>query len=166
MLEKDPAYQNDINEISHFIRATGLKTMEKKNFDLPNEIIESNYWQYKHFDMIEKKIKQCKIYSSFQRFYGRSFTFIHNSRNLHFVRFKADDLLLISTFDYDKEDYNMENYYRDFNSIFTFDYKKSFQWFGTSSMIIYYAMNEIVTKINNLDVNKFYKDWYMSLKST
>ena len=60
----------------------------------------------------------------------------------------------------------MDNYYRDFNLIFTFDYKKNFQWFGTSSMIIYYAMNEIVTKRNNLDVNKFYEDWYISLKGT
>ena len=25
-------------------------------------------------------------------------------------------------------------------------------------------MNEIVTKTNNLDVNKFYEDWYISLK--
>ena len=27
-------------------------------------------------------------------------------------------------------------------------------------------MNEIVTKTNNLDVNKFYEDWYISLKGT
>ena len=32
------------------------------------------------------------------------------------------------------------------------------------AMIIYYTMNEIVTKTNNLDVNKFYEDWYISLK--
>ena len=32
------------------------------------------------------------------------------------------------------------------------------------AMIIYYTMNEIVTKTSNLDVNKFYKDWYISLK--
>ena len=56
LLEKGPAYQNDINEISYFIRATGLKTVEKKiKFDLPNEIIESNCWQYEYFDVIEKK---------------------------------------------------------------------------------------------------------------
>ena len=33
-------------------------------------------------------------------------------------------------------------------------------------MIIYYAMNEIVAKTNNLGVNKFYKDWYTRLKGT
>ena len=33
-------------------------------------------------------------------------------------------------------------------------------------MIIYYAMNEIVAKTNNLGVNKFYEDWYTSLKGT
>ena len=33
-------------------------------------------------------------------------------------------------------------------------------------MIIYYAMNEIVTKTNNLDVNELYEDWYISLKET
>ena len=60
----------------------------------------------------------------------------------------------------------MHNYYRDFNLTFTFHYKKNFQWFGTSSMIIYYAINEIVAKTNNLGVNKFYEDWYTSLKGT
>ena len=56
LLKKEPAYQNDIDEISYFIRATGLKTVEKIFFDLPNEMIESNYWQYEYFDVIEKKI--------------------------------------------------------------------------------------------------------------
>ena len=116
--------------------------------------------------MIEKKIKQCKIYSPFQHFYGRSFTFIHNTCNIYFVRLKDDDLLSILTFDYDEADYNMDNYYRNFNLIFTFDYKKNFRWFGTSSIIIYYVMNEIVTKPNNSDVNKSYEDWYISLKGT
>ena len=79
-------------------------------------------------------------------------------RNIYFVRFKDDDFLLILTFDYDEADYDMDSYYRNFNLIFTFDYKKNFQWFETNSMIIYYAMNEIVIKTNNLDVNKFYED--------
>ena len=33
-------------------------------------------------------------------------------------------------------------------------------------MIIYHTMKEIVTKTNNFDVNKFYEDWYISLKGT
>ena len=56
LLEIGPAYQNDINEISYFIRATGLKTVEKKlKFGLPNETTESNCWEYEYFDEIEKK---------------------------------------------------------------------------------------------------------------
>ena len=56
LLEIGPAYQNDINEISYFIRATGLKTVEKKlKFGLPNETTESNCWVYEYFDVIEKK---------------------------------------------------------------------------------------------------------------
>ena len=116
--------------------------------------------------MIEKKIKQSKIYSPFQHFYGRGFTFINNTCNIYFVRLKDDDLLSILTFDYDEADYNMDNYYRNFNLIFTFDHKKKSRWFGTSSIIIYYVMNEIVTKPNNFDVNKSYEDWYISLKGT
>ena len=116
--------------------------------------------------MIEKKIKQCKIHSPFQHFYGRGFTFINNTCNIYFVRLKDDDLLSILTFDYDEADYNMDNYYRNFNLIFTFDHKKKFRWFGTSSIIIYYVMNEIVTKPNNFDVNKSYEEWYISLKGT
>ena len=93
LLEIGPAYQNDINEISYFIRATGLKTVEKKlKFGLPNETTESNCWEYEYFDVIEKKIKQCKIYSPFQHFHGRGFTFIHMSCNTYFVRFKDDHL--------------------------------------------------------------------------
>ena len=56
LLEIGPAYQNDINETSYFIRATGLKTVEKKlKFGLPNETTESNCWEYEYFDVIEKK---------------------------------------------------------------------------------------------------------------
>ena len=129
MLEKDPPYQIDINDILYFVRATRLKTVEKRfKFDLPNEIIKSNCWQFKYFDVIEKKKinKQCKIYSQFQQFSGRGFTFIHNSRNIYFVRFKDDDLLLILSFDYDEADYDMDSYYRDFSLIFAFDYNKKF----------------------------------------
>ena len=55
LLEKGPPYQND-NEILYFVIATRLKTVEKRfKFDLPNEIIESNCWQYEYFDVIEKK---------------------------------------------------------------------------------------------------------------
>ena len=76
--------------------------------------------------MSQKKNKQCEIYSPFQHFYGRGFTFMHNSRNIDYVRFKDDNFLLISTFYYDEADYNMHNYYRDFNLTFTFHYKKNF----------------------------------------
>ena len=58
LLEKDPPYQIDINDILYFVRATRLKTVEKRfKFDLPNEIIKSNCWQFKYFDVIEKKKK-------------------------------------------------------------------------------------------------------------
>ena len=102
----------------------------------------------------------------FQHFHGRGFTFIRNSSNRYFVRFKDDDLLLISTFNYDEADYDMDNYYRDFNLIFTFDWKRNYQWFGTHSMVIYHTRNEIVTKTNDFHVNKFYEDWFISLKGT
>ena len=49
---------------------------------LPDEIIESNCWQYEYFNVTEKKIKQCKICSPFQHFCGSGFTFIHNFYNL------------------------------------------------------------------------------------
>ena len=58
LLEKGPPYQIDINEILYFVRATRLKTVEKRfKFDLPNEIIKSNCWQFEYFDVIEKKKK-------------------------------------------------------------------------------------------------------------
>ena len=52
------------------------------------------------------------------------------------------------------------NYHIDFNTIFTFDWMEDLQWFGTSRLLTYYAINETVVKKNN-DINKFLGDYYL-----
>ena len=52
------------------------------------------------------------------------------------------------------------NYHRDLNSIFTFDYMRSLQWFGTSRLLTYHAINENVLN-KNFEINKFLADYYL-----
>ena len=55
------------------------------------------------------------------------------------------------------------NYYRDFNTIFTFDWVKDYQWFGTSRLLTYYAINETVVS-KNINISKFLADYYLKFK--
>ena len=52
------------------------------------------------------------------------------------------------------------NYHIAFNTIFTFDLVKDLQWFGTSRLLTYYAINETVVN-KNIDINKFLGDHYL-----
>ena len=149
LLEKGPAYQNDITEITYHIRGNGIESFRKKfKFHLPQAIMDLSCWYYEYYDLIEKK-KPCKMYLPYSHFHSRGFTFVYDKNNKYHVGFNETDHLLISAFIHDKK-HNVDIYYRDLNVILTFDYIKSLQWFGTSSTIIYNAMNEIITNEKNL----------------
>ena len=75
--------------------------------------------------------------------------FFYDENNKYHAGFNETDRLLISTFIHDKK-FKVDLYHGDLNVILTFDYIKSLQWFGTSSKIIYDAMNEIVTNKKKL----------------
>ena len=56
LLEKGPAYQNDITEITYHIRENGIKSFRKKfKFHLPQAIMDLSCWYYEYYDLIEKK---------------------------------------------------------------------------------------------------------------
>ena len=55
------------------------------------------------------------------------------------------------------------NYHRDFNTIFTFDWIKDYQWFGAGRVLTYYFINETVVN-RNVDINKFSADYYIKSK--
>ena len=52
------------------------------------------------------------------------------------------------------------NYHGDLNSIFTFDYIKLLQWFGTGRLLTYYAINKNVLN-KNFEKNNFLADYYL-----
>lgn len=90
---------------------------------------------------------------------------MHNTTNnndyYYYVRFNETNHLIISTF-YHKHFNSFMNYHRDLNSIFTFDYIRSLQWFGTGRLLTYYAINKNVLnknfEINNFLVKSYWKD--------
>ena len=63
LLEKSPAYQNNINKITLVVGFTGT-IIEKIPFDfqLTTEQINQYSWSYKFYDIEEKKVRDCKIY--------------------------------------------------------------------------------------------------------
>ena len=105
-------------------------------------------WHYEYYDLIQKKIKPCKIYSRYSYWHGRDLLF-YDKNNKYHAGFNETDCLRISTFIHDKK-FKVDLYHRDLNVISTFDCIKSLQWFSTSSTIIYDAMNEIVTNKKTL----------------
>ena len=59
--------------------------------------------------------------------------------------FNDTNRLIISNF-YHKNFNSFINYHRDFNTVFTFDWIKDYQWYGTGRALTYYFINEIVLK--------------------
>ena len=55
------------------------------------------------------------------------------------------------------------NYHRNFNTIFTFDWVKDYQWFATNWQLTYYAIKENVIN-KNIDINKFLAGYYLKFK--
>ena len=55
------------------------------------------------------------------------------------------------------------NYHRDFNTIFTFDWKKDHQWFGTCRVLTYCFINETIVN-RNVNIKKFLADYYIKSK--
>ena len=63
MLEKGPAYQNDIKRINLVVSFAGT-IIEKISFDfqLTTERINQYSWSYKFYSNEERKVRDCKIY--------------------------------------------------------------------------------------------------------
>ena len=131
-------------------------------FSLPTEILNLPCWKYEYYDLIEKKIRSCKIHSPYTHFITRGFTFKHDNDNSCHVRFNDTNPLMISNF-YHKNLNSFMNYHSDFNTIFTFDWIKDYQWFGAGRALTYYFINETVVN-RNVDINKFSADYYIKSK--
>ena len=110
--------------MTYHIRGNGIESFRKKiKFHLPQAIMDLSCWHYRYHDLIEKKIKPCKIYLPYNHFHSRGFTFVYDKNNKYHVGFNETDRLLILPL------FTIRNvtyiYYRDLNVILTFDYIKS-----------------------------------------
>ena len=106
--------------------------------------------------------KPCKIYSLYTHFITRGFTVLHDQNNYYYVRFNDTNRLIISNFCH-RICNSFMNYHKDFNTIFTFDRVKDYQWSGTSRMLTYYAINETVVN-KTIDINKVLADYYLKFE--
>ena len=77
LLEKGAAYQSDIgwltSKIAPYYNFSGFGVTY--NFITYPNIIDENCYKYKFYDTVDKKIKDCKIYSSFSHYKGNGFEF-------------------------------------------------------------------------------------------
>ena len=73
-------------------------------------------------------------------FITRGFTFLHDNNKYYHVRFNDTNHLIICNL-YHRSFNSFMNYHRDFSKIFLFDWMKDYQWFGTSRLLKYYAIN-------------------------
>ena len=147
IIRKSPTYQSDINEIEYHINGCDLMPFKSFfKFSLLTEILDLSCWKFKYDIIEEKKLSHVKFLCH---------THILLIENLLFymiriiiIRFNDTHRFIISNF-YHERFNSFMNYHRDFNTIFTFDWVKNYQWFGTSRLLTYYTINETVINEKN-----------------
>ena len=95
MLEKGAAYQNDIgwmtSAIAGYFNFPGFGVTY--NLILYPKTIDENSYKCKFYDTVEKKIRDCKIYSPFSHYKGNGFEF------KRLIGPKKEDTISVSLFD-------------------------------------------------------------------
>ena len=175
LLQKGAAYQNDIGclistwpSIFNFLEFVGLTY----HFILYLNSLNNNCFSYKFFDTVEKKIRDCRIYSPFLHFKNNGFEFQRiippqGKENVSIRHFENNKKIqTVFTLDYKKNWYVSSLNFRDLNSLFAYD-EQDWKWYGTSPLSFieatYYA---VTTKKTNAecDVNKSFADFYLNKK--
>ena len=97
LLEKGATYQNDIgwltSAIASYYNFSGFGVTY--NFIIYPNIIVENCYKYKFYANVDKKIKGCKIYSSFSHFKGNGFEFQRIIGPKQMIQFWLVSLILI-----------------------------------------------------------------------
>ena len=167
LLEKDPTYQNDIKTVFLWKGVPG-SISEKINFNIVLSAAHINLysWHYKLYDVKEKKIRDCKIYSPYEHFKNRDFI----SRILAFTNGATYHVGLNEYLDqrtgdflYKRYLFNFQSSDQDRNLFFILDPKKD-EFIG-SDPNYHFAANdrflrngERVPKVKNFLLN-FYTQW-------
>ena len=148
MLEKGPAYQTDtvylVSEISSIFDIKNVAPLSY-HFILDPKILDDNCYYYKFYDTIEKKIKDCKIYSPFSHFKGNGFEFKRiigqEKRDTVTIRLFDDYTKIQNVFTHDFNNRWLygNSIYRDINIMFTCD-RLDKQWYGTNPNLLIEAI--------------------------
>ena len=122
LLEKGPAYQNDIKRVYMRLGVPG-RTHEKIYFYFVLSAANINIysWHYKFYGVEEKKIRDCRIYSPDEHFLKQGFILkidIFTSGSLYSVGVNEYMGQVTTSFMYKRYLFNFDNSYRD-------------RWFGS-----------------------------------
>ena len=109
--------------------------------------MKNNLYKYKYYDTIEKKIKDCEIFSPFSLFKCNGFTKIEYI----FVHDSGDGSKVANVM------------FRDRNSIFVKD-KRTNKWYGTNADVFLEATNYATTEKENFSATEFIGDYYVVRK--
>ena len=167
LLEKGAAYQNDIgwlaSKIAPYYNYSGFGVTY--NFITYPNIIDENCYKYKFYDTVDKKIKDCKIYSSFSHYKGNGFEFQRT------IGPKKNDTVSVSLFHNNKKikttlihNFNYINYYtnliyRDRNILIMQDFHNG-KWYGTSANLFHEATYYATKTKKPFNVSNFWGDFY------
>ena len=123
LLQKRPAYQNDIAYVtlkSSYLIKKDLKTYR---FEYRPDLLKLCGWPYKFYDVVDKKVKDCIIYSPFTHFINRGFVFNREFDRQKFLQINLNEdgkklQILYNNNLWEVFKLGCE-YYRDVNTIFT-----------------------------------------------
>ena len=167
LLEKGAAYQSDIawltSKIAPYYNFSGFGVTY--NFITYPNIIDENCYKYKFYNTVDKKIKDCKIYSPFSHFKGNGFEF------QRIIGPKKNDTVLVSLFDNNKKikttfihNFNDINYYinliyRDRNVLIMQDFHNG-KWYHTNANLFHEATSYATKTKKPFNVSNFLGDFY------
>ena len=167
LLEKGAAYQSDIgwltSKIAPYYNFSGFGVTY--NFITYPNIIDENCYNYKFYDTVDKKIKDCKIYSLFSHFKGNGFEF------QRIIGPKKNDTVSVSLFDNNKKikttfihNFNDINYYtnliyRDRNVLIMQDFHNG-KWYHTNANVFHEALSYATKTKKPFNVSIFWGDFY------
>ena len=143
--QKGPAYQNDIAYVT--LKSSYITKMDPKNyhFELRPDLIKLYSWSYRFYNAVDKKIKDCKIYSPF--------THLKNRRKLQSIYSTHQS----QNFELDCE------YYKYINAIFTYDTTNK-QWHAINPNSINEVNSKIINNKEHFVVSKFMNKFYVTEK--
>ena len=171
LLSKGATYQNDIGH---------LQSILTDNFNMPNiapqkynlvldpKVLDNNCFNFKFFDVFDKRVKDAKIYSPFSHLKSDGFLFRGDSSSTH-----ADTVSIKLIDDYKKiqsvffQDENTKwayenNLYKDYNAMLGRDREADgkFKWYGTNPNIVLKAASYAMEK-RSFRASEFFKYFYV-----